>query len=380
MEQIVPEGYAGHEASLDMPGPSKKRPGPSSRFTRREVVRAARRYYDLGHTQAEIAKDLGVSGSYVARVLQRAREQGWVRIFIEDDRESELAAAIQERFPHIIHAEVVPSGSSPEDTARSIGMAMATWFDDLLDRDEDSPERAIHNVAIGGSMVHGQFVQRVGTRKNRISVGPTALTPTGTKVARFTSPMLAQQLALRLGAISPGDSMPPPSERQGYLYGPSRFLPPDGSLAELAAWWLQTESDPEFRAMEGFWSRIDVAFVSIVGIDWIYDDVRRRLANLGVSVDALRAAGAIAVLANQFIRPDGTAVPLADGVASYEPAIPAAHLRAVAERGTERSGEAGLVVLDLWGSRAAADPALVGSGLFNVLFCDADAVEQLLAR
>ena len=353
-----------------MPANSSGRPGPSSRLSRREILEAARRFYDLGHTKGDIAKDMGISGSYLARVLQRARDNGWIKIFIEDDRETELAAALRQRYPNLVHVEVVPSGSTPEDTARSIAMATATWFDDLLDRDEESGNPQIRNVAIGGSMVHGQFVQRIASRKNGISVGPTALTPTSAKVARFTAPMLAQQLAFRLGAISPGDAMPPPAERTGFLYSPSRLVPPAGPIEAIAQWWADVVTDADYLEMLQFWERLDIAFVSMVGTQWVYDDVRRKLESLGIRLEHLVKKGATALLANQFIRDDGSAVPLVPGVPSYEPAIPVETLRRLSHRATATDPRSGFVVLDAWGERSGLRPAWLETSLCNVLCCD----------
>lgn len=357
---------------------SAGRRGPTSRLSRREIIQAARRYYDLGHTQTDIGRDLGISGSYVARILQRARENGWVKIFIEDDRDAELAARLLERFPCLVHAEVVPAGSRPEDTARSIATAMATWLDDLLARDEASNEPRIQNIAIGGGLVHGQLVQQLAARANRISVGPTSLTPTAARVARFTAPMLAQQLALRFGAIAPADSLPPPIQRTGYLYYPSRVnAPVTATLSDLRRWWASLASDPDYQEMLGFWRRADVVLAGMVATSWIYDDVRARLDALGTSVDALVRAGAVAVVANQFITEDGALVPLTEGVPSYEPAIPVSAIRSAAERGRDGLVCRGYSVLDDWWERGVANAEILKSGLFNVLFCDATVANKL---
>lgn len=188
---------------------SSKKPGagPSSRISRRKILEAARRFYLHGETQTAIAEDLGVSNSYLARLLKDAREQGWVKIIVDADRETELAAALMAKYPHLVHCEVVPSGPTPESTARAIGTAMAMWLDDLLDRDEESGDPQIWNVAIGGAWPHQFMVDQLVRRRNRISVGPTALTPNPGRMERHTAPMLAAKLADRWGALTAGSAV-----------------------------------------------------------------------------------------------------------------------------------------------------------------------------
>lgn len=77
------------------------------------VVRAARLYYEQGVSQAEVARELGLSRSNVSRILSRAREQGIVEITIHDPdapplRDEALGAALEQRFglgaARVVHA------------------------------------------------------------------------------------------------------------------------------------------------------------------------------------------------------------------------------------------------------------------------------------
>src|SRR5690606_29748717 len=113
--------------------------GTPSRISRRAVLEAARRHYELGDTQAQIAADMGISGSYLARLLRQAKEAGWVRFVIEADRETELAAELMHKFPSLVHVEVIPDPPDPtirlKVMPRDLGIAMAGWFNNLLDND-----------------------------------------------------------------------------------------------------------------------------------------------------------------------------------------------------------------------------------------------------
>ena len=61
-----------------------KRPGagPHSHITRQQVLDAAYRYIVLDQTQTDLARELGISPSYLARLIKKATDpdSGWIRI------------------------------------------------------------------------------------------------------------------------------------------------------------------------------------------------------------------------------------------------------------------------------------------------------------
>ena len=79
------------------------------------MVQAAKAYYDLDRTMADIAKALGLTRWQVARLLKDAREQGVVRIEIvpRAQRRPELESRLQRAYG-LREAIVVPS-SGEED-------------------------------------------------------------------------------------------------------------------------------------------------------------------------------------------------------------------------------------------------------------------------
>lgn len=94
-------------------GPVLPRPRPTRAATdeidfrsfpaeKREVLmlRAAKKYYELDRTMAEIAGELALTRWQVARLLREAREQGLVRIEIvpRSRRDPELESRLQRRF------------------------------------------------------------------------------------------------------------------------------------------------------------------------------------------------------------------------------------------------------------------------------------------
>jgi DNA-binding transcriptional regulator LsrR (DeoR family) len=332
--------------------------GPASKLTRREILAAAHRFYVDGEKQAAIAKEMGISASYLARLLRRAREQGWVRVFIDADEEDELAAAVKLRWPHLKHVSVVRTGPTPQATAEALAERAARWFDALLDRELGSPEPRVRNIAIGGGMVMRFMVDRVQRRRTSLSVAPTALsTLPGARVDRWTAPIVATLLAERLGLLDAHQG----GER-GHLLE-ARCKAPSDSLACLRGWFAGAGEDPVIQELRTFWNDLDVVFLGCVGMGSNYGDVTTRLAELGLSADDLEARGTIGVCANQFFNTRGARVDLASGVPSYEEAMPLHSAREAAGRGS-------LVVLEAWGALSKPAPALLDGRVANAVFCD----------
>src|SRR5690625_2328615 len=115
------------------------------------IVRAARLYYEQGHSQTQVAAELGLSRSNVSRILTQARDRGIVEITIHDPegpprRDDALEAALRASFSlreaHVVSA---PRTTGMEAVARE-GAALLV-------------ERAPHVGSIGVSW--GQTVQSV---------------------------------------------------------------------------------------------------------------------------------------------------------------------------------------------------------------------------
>ncbi|MBE7209908.1 MAG: sugar-binding transcriptional regulator [Gluconacetobacter diazotrophicus] len=82
------------------------------------MLQAAKSYYDLDRTMAEIATQLGLTRWQVARLLKDAREQGIVRIEIvpRSQRRPDIESRLQDRYG-LREAVVVPDGGTDADEA-----------------------------------------------------------------------------------------------------------------------------------------------------------------------------------------------------------------------------------------------------------------------
>lgn len=98
------------------------------------LVKSARMYYEQGLTQAEIGRQLHISRSTVSRLLQEARDQNVVKIFINYPwkRDFDLERKIFKRF-QLREVRVLQSMNRPlEDLLKGMGMLAAEYLDNCI--------------------------------------------------------------------------------------------------------------------------------------------------------------------------------------------------------------------------------------------------------
>lgn len=105
-----------------------------SRNALRQIILAARLYYNEGETQDEVARHLGISRPKVSRLLRQARDEGIVQITVSDPFaiHGGLATALCEATG-LNQAVVVPGiVSDAELTRRRLGIAAARFLEETL--------------------------------------------------------------------------------------------------------------------------------------------------------------------------------------------------------------------------------------------------------
>ena len=100
------------------------------------LVEAARLYYQHDFNQQQIARRLGLSRPGVSRLLQRAREQGIVRIEIRDPQEkgTRLERILREQYG-LKQAVVVPADERTAFIKKRLGEATIGYLNDLITED-----------------------------------------------------------------------------------------------------------------------------------------------------------------------------------------------------------------------------------------------------
>lgn len=103
---------------------------------RRTMAKVATLYYFDGWTQAEIAKKYNVSRPVISKVLQRAREQGIVEIYIKDENIHTIKLEQELEHKYNLQEVIVVSSTnlSEEMTKRAIGKASASYLSNNIER------------------------------------------------------------------------------------------------------------------------------------------------------------------------------------------------------------------------------------------------------
>jgi len=97
------------------------------------LVEAARLYYQYDFNQQQIAQRLGVSRPAVSRLLQRAREQGIVRIEIRDPLEkgTQLESRLREKY-QLNKTIVIPADQRSSQIKKQLGEATISYLNEVL--------------------------------------------------------------------------------------------------------------------------------------------------------------------------------------------------------------------------------------------------------
>lgn len=108
------------------------------------AVRAAWLHYAGGHTQAEVARKLGLTNLKAHRLITKANNDGLVKVYIDGDVAEcvALESRLADKFS-LNYCEVVPDLEEPELPLRALGIAGAQY----LKRTIESTEH--HSIGIG---------------------------------------------------------------------------------------------------------------------------------------------------------------------------------------------------------------------------------------
>src|SRR2546422_9136546 len=95
----------------------------------RQMVHCLELYYRQGRSQKDIARALGVSAATVSRLLQRAMDEGLVRVELDLPRREQLEAGLVEQFG--LRDAVVVAAGGRGDVKEELGAAAAAYFEKI---------------------------------------------------------------------------------------------------------------------------------------------------------------------------------------------------------------------------------------------------------
>ncbi len=207
-------------------------------FDRKALYEIAYQYYELEHTQQEIAKSLGISRSQVSRALRQAREAGIVLLkVIDPDLDcSDLARALKERFG--LEDTVVIAGiDSPRLLAQSLGCAAARYLASCV------REQSVVGVSWGATL--REVAAALGAMKPS-SLNVTVVPLLG-GLGQVAADLQINELAIRVARALGGSNL--------YLHAPSFVDTPEAKAAIMA--------DSNIKKVVELWQQVDVALVGV---------------------------------------------------------------------------------------------------------------------
>ena len=159
---------------------------------KRQLVKVSTMYYKDGWTQAEIANKLGVSRPVISKLLQKAKDEGIVNIYIKDEsvRTVELEQQLEKIFG-LKDAIVVPdNGKSSELSKRAVGLAGANYLSQNM--------KGVKSIGISWGTTLAYFVQEYPyERREDIKIVPLE-GGMGVKEVEIHANQLANELAKKI--------------------------------------------------------------------------------------------------------------------------------------------------------------------------------------
>lgn len=248
---------------------------------RRQIVKVSRLYYFDGLTQAEIAKKVGVSRPVISKLLNKARENGIVEIYIKDENAHtvELEHRLEKKY-QLKEAIVVPAaGRNPEMIKHSLGKAASFYISKNLNGKK--------SLGISWGSTLAKFVQEYPYEQHQQLKIIPLVGGMGRKLVEIHSNLLAYQLSQKMNTDC------------SYLYAPAMV-----ETAELKQRLIESE-DIAMVLEEG--RNVDMA---VVGIGNPYEGSTMATMQYLTEEDleSLREAGAIGDIGSRFYDQSGNEI------------------------------------------------------------------------
>jgi DNA-binding transcriptional regulator LsrR (DeoR family) len=150
------------------------------------AIRAAWLYYVHGLTQAEVADHLGISRVKVHRLIARAHQQNWVKVFVDGSTaegialEQSLKQIFNLRFCSVVPSDIDGLVAGPDAGFRSLGAATAIYLHQYLEHHPKCSIGVGHGRTLAAvadalpkvSRPQSQFVSILGSLTRRSTANP----------------------------------------------------------------------------------------------------------------------------------------------------------------------------------------------------------------
>lgn len=235
-----------------------------TRERRELLLRCAELFYVHKLSKKEVAVELSVSSTHVARLLKQAEKVGLVQIEVRiADRHRTLESALQNKYS-LRFARVVDSARTYDLLKQNLGMAAANLLDEF------ELQRARVKVGIGGGGTLSAMVEELDVRPRALEIFPLALFGRGPQVEFVASTFLATNLLVKTKPLSTAYvvSLPPLPE------SPQEAIPLTRTLLSLDAVQLILQEA----------QKADITFLGL-GAFTAAEDIFREYERVGYSQD-----------------------------------------------------------------------------------------------
>jgi deoxyribonucleoside regulator len=161
----------------------------SARTRSGELIRIARLFYEKNCSKTEIARQMGLSITHVARLLDEIRETGVVRIDIRGPRHEGLARDLVSKYPCLRDAIVVGIEDNYRLITKALASAAAEYFDACLEQ-RNKPMK----LGLSGGLTVFEFVKALPERERNIVLYPTAILGRGHTIINHMDPIASLML------------------------------------------------------------------------------------------------------------------------------------------------------------------------------------------
>lgn len=322
----------------------------------RQVLKVAHLFYEKEMTKTDISHEIRASTTQVIRLLEEAKEQGYVRVEFSPPKLHELAEQLKRNYEWLEEAAVVSYADDLAFLRRMVAKAAAQYFESAV------TEGA--KVAVGGGDTMYEMVMALPQEERNIFLVPSAIIDTGPVLTHIDPAVLVTTLWVRSG------------RKPGHAHF-ATGLPQSKPLSRQKI----REEYEEFsrrRAVQevlGEMKRADFLFTSLgcLKADAEYEKLSPRphkylLENLRLTEAALSKEGAVGDINYSFFDGEGKTIPEWN-------IFPSLGVEAVREM--VRAGRKVVVAAGRY--KLPSLKAALNGKLFNVLITDEMAARELLS-
>ena len=318
----------------------------------RQTVHCLELYYRQGQSQKDIARALGVSAATVSRLLQRAMDEGLVRVELDLPRREHLEAGLVQQFG--LRDAVVVAAGGRGDVKEELGTAAAAYFEKIAANGR--------RVGLSCGFTLYQTIRHLHERRFRdLILYPLSGESTLELVDLFPNTLVGMMAAKYRPHVS------------AYALPVQHLL----SLREIERERRRLLRDPEVRRIYEAAQDVDIA---LVGIGVIGEDTPGFCSlaeSYGVSVKRLRQLGVVGEINYQPFDHEGRIVD--------RPELRALMRRVLSVEGDRlqalsRRDDRHVVAIAGGRSKLEAVRGAVAGKFMNVLVTDGDVAAALLRR